>query len=394
MSEITVSRRTLLGATTAASYSRVLGANDRIALGVVGCGGRGQYVMSLFQKDAGVQVTALCDVYGQRLDQAAAKAPGAKSFSDHRRLLESKEVDAVLVGTPDHWHADITIDALGAGKDVYCEKPLTFRREEGPRIVRAVRTSGRICQVGLQQRSGPQFIKARDYIRAKKLGRVTYVRSWWHGRLPRPLSSEVKEKPDNLDWARFLGQVKWRDWNPHQYFRYRAFLDFGGGMITDLFTHWIDAIHMMMDSDSTLAVMCAGGIYHNFKDGRDAPDTFTLTLEYRGPFNVTFECASLPNMPGDAIELNGTEGRILVNRGRFEYQSYEKGAVPEQERIQGDITLDHVRNFVECCRTRTQPNCDAYLGHRSSQVAHLATQSYVEKRRLHFDPDRELLDRP
>ncbi len=387
-----LTRRTLLGSATAASYSRVAGANDRIQLGLIGCGGRGRYDMSLFQKDPSVHVSALCDVYPQRIEEVRRTAPGAAAFADHRKLLESKDVDAVLIATPDHWHAEITIDAVAAGKDVYVEKPLTYRREEGPRIVRAVRTSKQVCQVGLQQRSGPQFIKVRDeYMAPKKLGRVTYIRSWWHGRPPRPLNPPVKQKPANLDWARYLGQVKWREWDPAQYFSYRAFLDFGGGKITDLFTHWIDAIHMMAGADATLAVMTAGGIYHNYNDGRDAPDTLTLTLEYRGPFTVTFECASLPNMPADAIELCGTEGRILVNRGRLEYYPPEKGAAPVVERIPRDITLDHVQNFLACCRSRQQPNCDVYMGHRSAQVSHLAVQSYVEKRRIHFDPDRELI---
>jgi predicted dehydrogenase len=392
MSEFT--RRAVLGtagALTAASYTRVLGANDRIRLGLIGCGGRGRYVASLCQKEAGVELAAACDVYGARVDEALQKAPGAKGFADHRQLLEKGGVDAVAIGTPDHWHAEIAIDAMEAGNDVYVEKPLTFRSEEGPKVVRAARITGRICQVGLQQRSGPQFIKVRDeYLRPKRLGRVTYVRSWWHGRTPTPIRVPFTEKPANLDWARYLGQIKWRDWNPAQYFRYRAFLDFGGGMITDLFTHWIDAIHMMMENDSTLAVTTAGGVYHDFGDGRDAPDTLSLTLEYRGPFTVTFECASLPGLPGDAIEICGTEGRILVNRGRLEYHSHEKGAQPVVERVDRDITVDHVRNFLDCCRTRKAPNCDPYPGRRSAQVAHLAAQSYVERRRIPFDPDREI----
>ncbi len=397
------SRRSLLGAAgilTAASYSRILGANDRIRLGVAGCGGRGRYVGSLFLKDPAVEVAALCDVYGARIEQtrekyatqigqAGKKVPG---FADHRKMLDEKDIDVVLVGTPDHWHADIAIDALAAGKDVYVEKPLMYRREEGPRIVRATRTSNRICQVGLQQRSGPQYIKVRDeYVKPGKLGRITYVRTWWHGGMQKLVIPEMKEKPADLDWARYLGQVRWRDWNPVQYFNFRDFLDFGGGMLTDLFTHWIDAVHMMLDNDALQAIMVAGGLYHNFGDGRDAPDTLSVTCEYRGPFNVTFELASLPNMPAAGIELCGTEGRVFVSRSGLEYRSAEKGAPPVEERVPLDNTIDHVQNFLECCRTRKAPNCDPYVGHRSTQVALLAVQAYVEKRRVHFDPDREIV---
>ena len=344
-----ISRRTVLGAggaLTAASYSRILGANERINLGLVGCGNRGSYVMSLFQKDAALCVTALCDVYDERIATAGRKAPGAATFADHRKLLERKDVDAVLIGTPDHWHAEIAIDAMNAGKDVYVEKPLTFRREEGPRIIRAARMNNRICQVGLQQRSGPQYQQARDeFIKAGKLGRVTFIRSWWHGGLPGPLRSPLTEKPAGLDWARFLGQVRWREWNPHQYFHYRAFLDFGGGKITDLFTHWIDAIHMMLENDSALAIMASGGIYHPCNDGRDTPDSLNLTLEYRGNWSVTFDSISLPKMPGGDMEICGTEGRLLINRRRLEFRTLDPKQQPVVVSVPRDITDDHVKEL-------------------------------------------------
>ena len=158
-----IGRRDLLrgaGAVTALSYSRVLGANDKIQLGVIGCGERGRDDMSQFQKNPVVDVTAVCDIYGVQIDKARQKAPNARNFSDHRKLLDMKEVDAVLIATPDHWHAPIAIDALNAGKDVYVEKPLTLKIEEGPPIVKAARVNERICQVGMQQRSGKHYLQA------------------------------------------------------------------------------------------------------------------------------------------------------------------------------------------------------------------------------------------
>ena len=146
----------------ASSYSRVRGANDRIGAGVIGCGGRGLYIMELFQHVPAVQAVAACDVYGERIRDAQQKAVGAKGFSDHRALLESKDVDVVIVATPDHWHAAVSIDAMQAGKDVYVEKPMTFRMEEGPQMVKAARLNKRICQAGMQQRSGPHYMQARD----------------------------------------------------------------------------------------------------------------------------------------------------------------------------------------------------------------------------------------
>ncbi|MFB3827256.1 MAG: Gfo/Idh/MocA family protein, partial [Bryobacteraceae bacterium] len=243
-----ITRRSLLRGSAAgmaaASYSRILGANDKINLGLIGCGGRGRSVMSTFLATKQVNVTAVCDVYGERIDRALQAAASAKSFADHRKVLEGKTVDAVLVATPDHWHARIAIDALNAGKDVYCEKPLTLKIEEGPEIVKAARMNERICQVGMQQRSGTHYMLARDeYIKKGKLGKITLARTWWHGNGAHLMKSPVKERPSNLDWGRYLGPVRWREWDPPQYFNFRAYLDFGGGQVTDLFTHWIDVVH-------------------------------------------------------------------------------------------------------------------------------------------------------
>ena len=157
---------------TASSYARILGANDKINLGLIGAGGRGRGVMGTFIKTSQVNVTAVCDVFSERIDQAQTAAPGAKGFADHRNLLEGKTADAVLIATPDHWHTEIAIDALNAGKDVYVEKPLTLTIEEGPRIVRAARVNNRICQVGMQQRSGQHYIQAREEIVQPEIGRA------------------------------------------------------------------------------------------------------------------------------------------------------------------------------------------------------------------------------
>jgi predicted dehydrogenase len=239
-----------LAAVSAASYARVLGANDRIHLGLIGAGDRGRHDMSQFQAAGGVDVAAVCDVYAEQIDKARQKAPNAKNFNDHRKLLELKDVDAVLIATPDHWHAETTIDALNAGKDVYVEKPLTLTIEEGPRIVKAARVNERICQVGMQQRSGQHYLQAkREYFDTGKLGKITLARTWWHGNSYhlRRAPVSLQSRPSNLDWAHFLGPVKWRDYDPQQYFNWRAYLDFGGGQVTDLFTHWIDVVHMFME---------------------------------------------------------------------------------------------------------------------------------------------------
>ncbi|MBI5282008.1 MAG: Gfo/Idh/MocA family oxidoreductase [Candidatus Solibacter usitatus] len=377
---------------TAASYSRILGANGKINLGLIGSGERGRHVLSLFQKSGEVNVAAVCDVYAQMIDRAISQAPGAKGFADHRKLLEEKQLDAVLVATPDHWHAVTATDALNAGKDVYVEKPLTLRIEEGPIIVKAARVNNRVCQVGLQQRSGAHYIEAKQkYLDTGELGKISLVRTWWHGntyhlrRAPEALAT----KPSNLDWARFLGPVSWREWDPQQFWNWRAYLDFGGGQVTDLMTHWIDVVHMFMNNDAPTSGVAAGGVY-TYKDGRTAPDTINVLLEYGGQYTATFEATLAPGIRGAGIEFCGAKGKLYIDRGYYEWLPAGRGAKPVT--VKGpayDFTLDHVNNFLECCKTRNRPNCDVYIGHRSAMASHLGNISYVQKRRLNFDPARE-----
>ncbi len=250
--------------------------------------------------------------------------------------------------------------------------------------------NNRVCQVGLQQRSGWPYLRARDeFVKPGRRGKITLARTVWHTGPSGPRRRTMPEKPSNLDWARFLGPVKWRDRDPAQYFNFPAFLDFNGGKTTDFFTHWVDAVHMMLGIDNPVSVASAGGIYGGHNDGRTAPDNVFALVEYPSEVTVTFECGGVAPAPEYGIELCGTEGRLFVNRNRLEFNSRDRNAPPVHDRRPGDITLEHVSNFLECCRTRAKPNCDVYDGHRSTQVSLLAVQAYVEGRRLNFDPVRE-----
>jgi predicted dehydrogenase len=418
---------------TAVSYSRVLGANEKVTLGVIGMGDRGTHVMGLFLNSAKgadarrqtakelrgssggapdtapvlrgflnrpePRVAAICDVYGTRLEAAKQKAPEAKTFGDHRQLLDVKEIDAVLIATPDHWHSAIAIDALNSGRDVYIEKPLTRAIEEGPRIVKAARENNRICQVGMQQRSAKHYRAAKEqYFDSGKLGSITLARTWWYGNNwhLRKAPAVLQTQPKDLDWNRFLGPVKWRDYDPQQYYNWRAYLDFGGGQVTDLFTHWIDVVHMFMGQDLPCSANAAGGVYH-YKDGRTAPDTINVLLQYPGPqeFTATFEATLVPGIKGDAIEMCGTEGRLWIDRSRYEY--YPNGAKEPAEVVKAEVitgtndslTQDHVNNFLDCLETRNRPNGDVLIGHRAAQASHLGNLAYEQKRRIDFDTQRE-----
>ncbi|HZN60696.1 MAG TPA: Gfo/Idh/MocA family oxidoreductase [Planctomycetota bacterium] len=377
---------------SAASYSRVLGAEDKVRLGLIGCGSRGQHVLSLFQMNPSVQVVAVCDVFGDQAEQTRARAAQAEASSDHRKVLERGDVDAVLIATPDHWHAAIAIEALNAKKHVYVEKPLTLRIDEGPDIVKAARVNQRTCQVGMQQRSGKHYIEAkREYIDKGRLGKVTLARTWWHGNTYhlRRAPERLQKQPTNLDWARFLGPVKWREYDPQQYFNWRAYLDFGGGQVTDLFTHWIDVVHMFLGEDVPVSAVAAGGVYQ-YRDGRTAPDTINVLLEYPGSWTATFEATLAPGIKGEGVEFCGTEGRLYIDRSRYTFQSAERGAKPiTVDAEQREMTIDHVNDFLDCCRSGKLPNGDVLIGHRSAQASHLGNLAYLQKRRLRFDVVRE-----
>lgn len=387
---MTPTRRTILAAATTASYSRILGANDRIALGFIGVGERGKFLLGKFLAQGQVHAGAVCDVFDERTSEARKMAPAAQAYQDHRRVLERKDLDGVVIATPDHWHAAITIDAANAGKDIYVEKPLTLRIEEGPPIVKAVRLNQRVCQVGMQRRSAPQIIEARARL-VPRLGKILRARTWWNGNSAhlRRAPDSWRTKPEGLDWGRFLGPAAWREWDPQQFFNFRAYLDFGGGMITDLFTHLIDASHMLIGEDVPHSGVAAGGVFH-YRDGRTAPDTIHALLSYPGGWNATYEGMLAPGAAGAGIEIAGVEGRLTVGRA-VEFIPAEGGGKPESVTSNADPVMPHVLNFLDCMRSRKTPNGDVLIGHRAAQASHLATQSYLLRRQMDFDPAAERL---
>lgn len=416
MSEFT--RRNIIGAgataLAAASYSRILGANDRIQVGVIGCGGRGSGQIRTFLNIPEVEIVGLCDLYGKKVAAAKQRVPQAETFSDHRKLLDRKNLDAVSISTPDHWHVPIAIDALNAGKDVYCEKPLTLKMEEGPRLIAAVHKNNRVFQTGMQQRSGPHYIQARDeYVKKGKLGAITMVRTYWYGSVGsfvKPVPPELVKQPADLDWKRFVEPVAWREYQPYQYNCFRAFLDFGGGQFTDLFAHWVDVAHMMLEQDRPERASAMGGFFipdlKNDGSGRTAPDTVAAQLDYPGGWTCTFEATLAAGINTNGVELYGTKGRMLITRGGFEFTPVEPAAprgyresfppTPQSDqkdtvivKAEGNLMEQHARNFLECMRSRKQPYGDVVLGHRAAVACHLCTLSYKEKRQIHYDPVAE-----
>ena len=244
----------------------------------------------------------------------------------------------------------------------------------------------------MQQRSGKHYLEAKQlYMDTGKLGKITLARTWWHGNgyHLRKAPASLQTQPANLDWAHFLGPLKWRDWDPQQYWNWRAYLDFGGGQVTDLFTHWIDVVHMFMGQDIPISASAAGGVY-NYKDGRTAPDTINVLLEYPSQFTATFEATLAPGITGDGVEIVRHRGpavdrplALRIPPGGAQRASHRGAGVerpgPGSRR----------RTSWSASRSRKLPNGDVLIGHRSAQASHLGNLSYMQKRRIDFDPVRE-----
>lgn len=394
-----VSRRAFLGSLAAGAaavhsapaslWARVPGANDRLRLGVVGCGGRGRYVMQTLLKAPDVEVVALCDVHEGALREAQRLVPGSapRLLRDHRALLDAADVDAVLVATPDHWHAPITVAACRAGKDVYLEKPLAHTIEEGREIVRAVRETGRVVQVGLQQRSGPHYREAKErYFDSRRIGTVGHVRTWWHGQNPRLLDPARNRRPEGLDWEGWLGPAPARPFDARRFYQWRNFADYGEGQVGDLFTHWVDVVQWFVGEDLPRAASAVGGVLH-YPDGRDWPDSVGLLVEYPGGWTCSFEASLAPGARGYGIELLGTEGRLFIDRNRYTFTPDSGPA--ETGGVDHDITLEHAADFVRAVRDRSAPSSPVLAAHRSTLTSHLANLAYLRRGRVELDPAPE-----
>jgi predicted dehydrogenase len=369
-------RRSFLiaGGLTALASTRVLGANDTLRIGVIGAGGRMGDLLNAADKAGNYQIVAVSDVYAPRCDALKQRSNGiATTHSNYREVLD-KEMDAVLIASPDHWHVRMAVDALAAGKDVYLEKPVTHAIGEGVTLAHAVRSSNRILQCGMQQRSWSHFRDAVDLIQGGSLGRVTQVRTyWWQnyaaaGR-PKPVDTQA------LDWKRWLGGAPDQPFSEEKFYRWRWFWDFGGGAMTDLFTHWIDVVHWAMKSDQPRGAQMLADKY--IFEQWDCPDTVQAALRYPG-FDVVYEGMMASSIDDGGLDFRGTDATLKLNRSGFGV--YREG-VPGKDnpvvRAESfrDGTIPHMQNFFDCIKTRKEPNAPVETGiaaARAGQIANLA----------------------
>jgi predicted dehydrogenase len=400
------------------STSNVLGANDRIRLGVIGTGKQGVDDMRNFIHH-GVEVAAVCDVYEPNLAKGLEAAGGkAKTYKDFRQVLDDKEIDVVLIGTPDHWHPLPMVEACKAGKDVYVEKPICVAVEEGQKMVAAARANKRVVQVGLWQRSNLHFQKAVELVQSGMLGKVSFVRTWNYGnQYPDGYGSYPdSDPPAGLDWDFWLGPAPKVPYNFNRFgvaegrwSTFRYFYDYANGWPGDWAVHLMDIVQWAMKTDGPTAITAIGS-KHYIQDNTDIPDTLEITWEYPS-FIATYEsrlCNNNSMFNKDyGIEFHGTDATMFLDRSGFEVfpepapakfyherhgeasekgvpADYGKAPAMKMEQVD-DGLLNHVGNLLECMRTRKHPQTDIEYGHRSSSACLLGNVALRTKEHLEWD---------
>jgi predicted dehydrogenase len=412
-------------ASTALSYGRIPGANDRISLGHIGAGNRGRGLASIashLKAEKNVEMTAVCDLWKVNREKAAAAAEKVygrhpRSFQYMDQLLALKDVDAVLISTGDFQHAPILKLAVEAGKDAYCEKPMANVLEEAKAVRDAVTASDRIVQIGTQHRSEPYQVAARDVIRTGALGDVSKVEIVWNYHGPRWRGRpEVKElREEDTDWRKWLLTKPYRPFDPRAYFEFRLYKEFSSGIADQWMSHGIDLVHFFMDDHFPRSVMAQGGVFA-WHDGRENPDTFQALLEYPKGFLVSYSTSfgndsdSFSRYMGKKATLVniGGEGsprwKMVEEKGTYEDNPHVKRAekfvtLPGDDKVPPTYISDnvtfHMSNWFDCLRTRKQPNATVNDGYAHSVAVIMAARSYREGKKLYWDPKTEsILDRP
>ncbi|MGE5611094.1 MAG: Gfo/Idh/MocA family protein [Bacillota bacterium] len=410
----------LVGLATAVSSGRVLGANERIRLGFIGLGNRGDQVLDAFLAHGDAQVVAICDLYQPYLDFAVKKiGTGPEQYKDYRRLLDRKDLDAVVISTPDHWHALQMVQACQAGKDVYVEKPLSLCVAEGRAMVEAARKYGRVTQVGIHRRSSEVCREAAEFIRSGGIGKVTVARAFhiqneWPKGIGRPGD---EEPPKGLDWDAWLGPAPAKAYNKNRsFYRFRWFYDYSGGQLSNFGVHYLDMIQWALGQEAPLSVAAMGGKFADY-DNREVPDTMEVMWTYPGNTLVTFSQFNA-NGAGAAekpceMEFRGTKGTLYLG-----YQGYDvvpesitpnefaarspvdrnlergwrtgsKAMIAAKQGRGSQETTAHARNFLDCIRSRKACNCDIETGHRSTTAPLIGNIAHRTRCCLDWDAKNE-----
>ncbi|HOE13230.1 MAG TPA: Gfo/Idh/MocA family oxidoreductase [bacterium] len=380
----------------------VRGANDKIVIGCIGVGGRGLLDMRVLRGFEDAEIGAVCDVYRPHLDRALDATGGkARSYLDYRKLLEQKDLDAVSIGTPDHWHALTMIHSCQAGKHVHVEKPISLTIREGRMMVKAAQKYDRVVLVGAEFLSAPHFKQAIEIIRRGDIGKITEVHCWNFDNIaPEGIGNPPDtDPPEELDWDLWLGPAPKVPYNPNRcIYNFRYFWDYSGGQLTDWGVHYFGIIHAALDCDAPLSANVYGGKY-GVSDNRETPDTIEAVWEYPGGVLVKYSyrlCnGHSPNGREHGIEFNGINGTLIVNMDGFEIlPERKKGSKTEyrmeaQKVIGKTIEEPHLRHFLDCIKTGAQPVCDIERGHRATSAPQIGNLSYHTRQRVVWDREKE-----
>jgi predicted dehydrogenase len=405
---------------TAASYSKIMGANDRVLVGYIGLGNRGDQVHDAFLETGSNETVAVCDLREDYMDFAIKKSrANPKKYKAYRDLLADNSVDAVVIATPDHWHALMMIDACNAGKDVYVEKPLSLTVVEGRRMVEVAERTKRVVQVGTQRRSSPFLKEAAEFVRGGGIGQVTMVSSshienQWPNGIGNPPDSSP---PSEWEWDHWLGPAPMVPFNKNrEFYKFRWFYNYSGGQLTNYGVHNVDMLRWCLGQDSPRSVTAVGGKYA-VKDNREIPDTLQVIWEWDGPTLMLFthhDCNDSPvNAQGAEMELRGTKGTMYIHGSRWEVVPQKitempyfartpvdreqerpyrpsKKAVIEPKMAKGtDSTVLHARNFLECIKSRGKCNADILTGHLSTSATLIGNIAYKTQSLLKWDARAE-----
>jgi predicted dehydrogenase len=408
---------------TAASYSRVYGAADTVRLGFIGCGNRGDQLIDAFNATQGAVPVAFCDLNDQYIRNAESKVAGLRNRTkDYRQIIETKDLDAVVISTPDHWHALQTVEALQTGKHVYVEKPLSLCVAEGRVMVEAAKKANKIVQVGLQRRSLNFCREAVEAIRRGDIGDVTRVRcfhvenEWPHG-IGNPSDATA---PVDLDWEKWVGPAPMKPYNQNRgFYRFRWFWDYSGGQLTNQGVHYLDMVHWALGMEAPKSVVAMGGKFA-IKDNREVPDTLEVVWQYPNNVLVTFTQVNAngapgTSQPGTELEFRGTKGTLFLNHRDFivipeinadeaypvltpldreamkKYRQSSRASSPGGgKKVTGNPdTAWHTRNFISSIINNKVPACSVETGHRSTSAALIANIALKKNALLEWDAQAE-----
>ncbi len=386
----------------ATTPATVLGANDRVRIGMIGVGGRGQDLLKQVLAVPNAQLVAIADIYSRRRDEAKQLAPGIQTLDDHRRLLDVKDLDGIIVATPLHIHAKHFLDTLAANKDLYCEKTMTWSIAEAEQCLAAAKKSDRVIQIGLQHESSGALADTRQWIKSGALGKIAQVESWMSRNSPHGQGQWVRPVPpdcnaSNVNWSAFLNGRTDRPFDAYKFINWRLFWEFSGGNITENMVHQMAWVMSALDLPLPTAAYMSGGVFSE-KDGREVPDTIAVTLDFPD-MTFTWQSTFGNSRFGLGERLLGSDGTVehvagateMVTGRSQELTRYFPEPTNRPTNQKGSaITSDaadqnHMANWIDCIRSRKSPNAPVEIGYRSAVAGHMANLAYRSKQRVTLD---------